>query len=198
MKLATVLYEDSKIGRDFPLHHLILRMTEDDINGETWRLRQCVLDNPRNGVDLVLKELPRTKLVAGTGKLFVLVDRDRIVQHINQMLPRGQKAVPSGATDDVIVNALRGFSNAPEQLEVFLLYPNMEGLMATIAQCAPGQWTEQLALARKKVRTARDAVLSAVATATNHAVRKCIREHQPGLDGLARALAALIPKGSIQ
>jgi len=198
MKLATVLYEDSKIGRDFPLHHLVLRMTEDDINGETWRLRQCVLDNPRNGVDLVLKELPRTKLAAGTGKLFVLVDRDRIVQHINQKLPRGQKALPHDATDDAIITSLRRMSDAPEQLEVFLLYPNMEGLLETIAHCASGKWAAELAEARKKVRTSRDAVLSAVATATNHAVRKCIREHQPGLDGLARALAALIPRESIQ
>ena len=77
---VTVLYEDSMaVGAEgqFPLHDLVLRMLEDDIDGETWQLHHAIDKNPRNGVDKLLGDLAHASLIAQDGRLCVLVDRDR-------------------------------------------------------------------------------------------------------------------------
>lgn len=51
--VATVLYEDSMrpgAGGSYPLHDLVMRMVEDEINGQTWELARAVAKNPRNGI----------------------------------------------------------------------------------------------------------------------------------------------------
>ena len=86
MRVATVLYEDrmrpSPSG-EYPLHDLVMRIVEDDINGETWELRKIVEKNPRKGIGNVLNDVRRTELIAGSGDLFLLVDRDVIAQHLD-------------------------------------------------------------------------------------------------------------------
>lgn len=194
---ATVLYEDSKIGKEYPLHHLLLRMVEDEINGQTWRLRKAVTDNPRKGVDKVLADVRVTSMIAGEGLLFVLVDRDRIVQHLNRYAEAGASQLDANATDDEVAAAMLGMSDAPDKLRVFLLHPNIEGLIAAIEACAPGQWAEDVARARAKDRIARDVVLGEIAKAAMATVRACVRGRQPGLDALATALAAFLPTEAI-
>lgn len=195
--LVTVLYEDSKRGQDYPLHFLVLRMVEDDIDGQTWKLRKAVLDNPRKGIDRILSDVKETALIAGAGKLFVLADRDRITEHLNQTLPEGAKALARDATEAEVIAAVRARSDAPVKLEVFLLTPNLEGLLAAIEECTQDQPLEGMVEAKAKDRVARDLILKAVAKATLAAVRACVRARQPGLDALVKALADSLPRESI-
>ena len=197
MPLATVLYEDSKIGKEYPLHHLVLRMVEDDINGQTWRLRKVVDDNPKKSIDKVLEDIRVTSLVAGAGVLLVLVDRDAVVRHVNQNARRDEPRLSATATNEEITAAILATSDAREKLRVFILEPNLEGLVAAIEQCAPGHWTAEIAAAKRKDRFARDVLLSEVTKAPMTAVRACVRAKQPGIDGLAKALAAIIPPEAI-
>jgi hypothetical protein len=195
--LATVLYEDSKIGKLYPLHDLILRMVEDDIDGKTWRLHKAVADNPRKSIDKVLRDISHTSLIAGAGKVFILADRDQITRHINQHKPPEEPVLSPNAADPEIVDAMLRMSDAPKKLEVFFLQPNLEGLIDAVGQCAPGQWSTDIRNAKRKDRGARDFVLQEVAKATMAGVRTCVRAQQPGLDGLVKALTALIPPKAI-
>jgi hypothetical protein len=185
---ATVLYEDSKIGREFPLHQLVLRMVEDDINGETWQLQKKIAENPRNGVDKVLSDVRGTSVRAGKGTLFILVDRDKIIDHYNKNMRDAAKPLPPSATDTQIETAIKSLSDDASKLQVFFLYPNMEGLIASIELCAPGQWTAEIEGAKQKKRTSRDDVLREISKAAMNSIRTCIRQKQPGLDALAKAL----------
>lgn len=195
--VATVLYEDSKVGRDYPLHALIMRMVEDDIDGQTWRLRKLVADNPRNGIDKILEDVRSTSLIAGAGRLFVLADRDHVVEHLNRTAPSGAAPLPLTATDAAIEAAMQARSDAPGKLRVFLLSPNVEGLLAAIEACSGGEAHPQLARARQKERFARDAVFTSVARSALLSVRACIRARQTGLDALIGALGSLIPPAEI-
>jgi hypothetical protein len=182
--LATVLYED-KMSANFkgavPLHDLVMRLVEDHINGQTWLLQKQVEANPRNGVDNVLGTLKRTKLLAGAGTLYVLVDRDVLPAHLGLL---------HTATDLELVEALRGRSNAPEQLHPFFLVPNLEGLLGAIQTCDRGLLPEEMKAALQKSPNDRDLVLREAKKAERRALRDCLRQRQPGLDGLATALAA--------
>ncbi|MSQ04318.1 MAG: hypothetical protein EXR71_20965 [Myxococcales bacterium] len=192
-----MLYEDSKIGKEFPLHHLLLRMVEDDINGQAWRLRKAVFDNPRNGIDKVLADVRVASLIAGAGMLFVLADRDVLIEHVNQNAKPGEARLLPTAADADVVAAVRATADAPDRVRVFLLQPNLEGLIRAIETCAPGQWSDDMRRAKAKDRLARDFVLTEVAKAAMAAVRACIRTHQPGLEALAKALAEVLPEATI-
>jgi hypothetical protein len=195
--VSTVLYEDSRIGKEYPLHRLVMRLVEDEINGQSHLLQKLVLDNPRNGVDKVLGDIRMTSLVAGAGSLFVLVDRDRIVAHINQNSRGDEPRVRTDASDDDIEAALRLRSDAPNKLHAFLLRPNMEGLIASIRTCAPGFWPDVFAAAIAKDRFARDRVLMETAKLAMASIRACVRDRQPGLDRLAKAIASTVPKEAL-
>ena len=196
--LATVLYEDSKIGKEFPLHNLLMRMVEDDIDGQTWRLRKLVLDNPRNGIDNVLADVRATSLIAGPGIVFVLADRDRIVQHLNRSARSGETRLEADASDDEIADAILARSDAPRQLRVFMLQPNMEGLITAIEACVKRrQLADEIAGAKAKNRIMRDLVLTEVAREAMQGIRACVRERQPGLDALAKAIGEAIPREAI-
>lgn len=193
--LVTVLYEDSKIGREFPLHRLVLRMVEDQINGQTWKLLRLIADNPRKGIDKVLRDVRAASLTAGSGSLFVLADRDVLAQHLNKNALPGEARLALSATEDEIIAAVRATAgDAADRVQVFLLQPNMEGLIRTIETCAPGQWSADVQRAKAKDRITRDLVLAGVANAAMVALRACIRSHQPGLEALATALAEIVPR----
>jgi hypothetical protein len=198
MSLFTVLYEDSKIGKEFPLHKLVMRMVEDEINGQTWQLLKVVHDNPRNGIDNVLRDVRAAALTAGRGFLFVLVDRDVAIPHVNRNAKAGEARLANAATDAQIAAAIRATAGeASDRVQVFLLEPNMEGLIGAIEGCAPGQWQQDLARAKSKDRIARDFVLVEAAKAGMATLRACIRRHQPGLDALALALAEVLSREAI-
>lgn len=199
MPLVTVLYEDSKIGKEFPLHKLVMRIVEDEINGQTWKLLKLVDDNPRNGIDNVLRDVRAASLTAGSGSLFVLADRDVVIQHVNQNAKQGEVRLANTATDEEIAAAVQATAGeAADRVRLFLLQPNMEGLIRAIESCAPGWWQEDLARAKSKDRISRDFVLVEAAKAGMAALRACIRSHQPGLEALALALAEALPRQAIE
>jgi len=188
---ATILYEDSRIGVKFPLHHLVLRMVKDEFNGETYRLLRAVKDNPKSGIDKLLGDVRQTRLIAGRGMLFVLADRDHVVEHINRHCAPA-RALSAAAGTGEIERALKAWSDAPEKLGVFLLEPNVEGIIDDVARCAPDRWRAEVSSARQKDRIARDFVFDQVARATEVEVRRCLLRSQPGLAALAKALGGFL------
>lgn len=187
--LATVLYEDTmRPGADgsYPLHDLVMRMVEDEINGQTWELRKRVAKNPRRGIGNVLNDVKtRTGLLAGTGKLFLLIDLDRIAEHLK---------LPKSTTEADLVAKLKTESDAADKLCPFFLRPNVEGLLKDIQACDPTVLPGSLTAALEKELNERDLVFNEVKKLARRPVRDCIRRKQPGLDGLARAISALIPQ----
>jgi hypothetical protein len=190
--LATVLYEDkmqSGVGGQYPLHDLVMRMVEDEINGETWRLHPLVDKNPRKGVGNILKDVKeRTSLLARAGGLYVLVDRDVIATHLG---------LPNGAPDANVIAAFKRRSDAPDKLHPFLLYPNLEGMLRSIGDCAPSLLPASVKEALRKDLNERDIVLNELKKAIHRDVRDCVRRRQAGLDALVKSIAAMLPKEAI-
>ncbi len=189
--LATVLYEDSMLpgpGGEYPLHDLLMRIVEDEINGQTYRLRALVAKNPRRGIDNLLKDLPRTGLLAGEGLLFLLIDRDRISRHLQ---------LAANATDEAVMTALMDRSDAPDKLRPFFLQPNVEGLLRSIRGCDPTLLPANLAAALQKKLNDRDIVFNEAKKAERRTVRDCVRRAQPGLDAMVRAIVAIIPAEAV-
>jgi hypothetical protein len=183
---ATVLYEDKMAvgaGGQYPLHDLVLQMVCDDGGGEIWQLQKLVSKNPRNGIDKLLADLRRTSLIAEAGRLFVLVDRDRIARHVT---------LSGSATDEEVLAAMLARSDAPEKLQCFFLLPNVEGLLQALAACDPALEPESMARALQKKPIDRDIVFVSAKKAERVALRACVRQRQPGLDALVRALAGLV------
>lgn len=184
--VATVLYEDSMrpgAGGSYPLHDLVMRMVEDEINGQTWELARAVAKNPRNGIGNLIRDVQRTALLAGDGTLFLLADVDRIAEHLK---------VAKGTSEAALVVELRQRSDAPDRLCPFFLRPNLEGVLRAIQSCEPNLSPDSVAAALRKALNERDIVFNALKKATHREVRGCVRRAQPGLDGLVLALAASI------
>jgi hypothetical protein len=192
--LVTILYEDSmqpSVGGQYPMHDLIMRLVEDDINGQTWELIKFVDKNPRRGVDRILQDVRGASLIAGQGALFVLVDQDKILKHINKNKRDGEPMLPPTASNADITRALCSRSDAPHQVEAFLLCPNMEGLIRAIQQCNPAILPADIERAiQRKDLNSRDLVLKEVRKAALAPLRACVRQAQPGIDALVTALAA--------
>jgi hypothetical protein len=180
MPVATVLYEDKMqvgSGGAFPPHDFVLAMVADRTGRSLWELRGLVDKNPRNGVAKLLADVRRTSLLAGNGRLCVLVDRDRVAEHLG---------LPRNASDEAVTEVLCGRSDAPEKLSVHFLDPNMEGLMRSIAECAPG-----VAAPVGKDHNTRDVFLNRAAFALAPAVRDCVGGKQRSLRELVTLLAEL-------
>ncbi len=180
MLVATVLYEDKMqvgSGSSFPPHDLVLAMVADLTGRTVWDLRPLVGKNPRNGVSKLIGDLKRTSLIAGSGTLCVLVDRDRVAEHLG---------LPKGASETTVATVLHQRSDAPAKLSVHFLEPNMEGLMHSIEECVPGQHAP-----RSKDHNARDLYLNRAAFALATSVRNCVKSKQPSLGALVLLLAEL-------
>lgn len=178
--MATVLYEDKMqlgSGGAFPPHDFVLAMVADLTGQSVWDLRGLVDKNPRNGVTKLIADVARTRLLAGSGKLCVLVDRDRVAEHLG---------LTRDAPEADVTTALLERSDAPEQLSVHFLAPNLEGLLRSISECAP----EEPAPASKD-HNSRDLYLNRAAFALAAAVRDCVKSKQPSLGGLVALLAEL-------
>lgn len=183
--LASVLYEDGLApgSKTFPLHELVMRLVEDDINGATWQLLAAVTANPRKGIDRIIADIGRLEHLGTSGKFLLLVDLDRVAQHLG---------LDRTASETEVVEALVARSDCPERLEVFFLRPNMEGLLGDIQKCMPSMAPAAMRGALAKKTNERDVVLREAKKASLLDLRCCIRTHQPGLDALAKAIAALL------
>jgi hypothetical protein len=185
--LATVLYEDKMLpssGGSYPLHDLVMRLVEDEINGETWKLLKLVDKNPRKGIGNVINDVTNTAFFAGAGQLYLLVDRDVIAK---------QLGMQSTATNPEIVSELRRRSDAPDKLHPYFLVPNVEGLLQSIQACDRALMPGNIAAALKKKLNERDIVFNEIKKPTRRGVRDCVRNKQPGIDALAKAIAAIVP-----
>lgn len=180
MPVATVLYEDKMqvgSGGAFPPHDFLLAMVADLTGQSLWDLRRLVEKNPRNGVGKVIADVKRTSLLAGSGTLCVLLDRDRVAEHLG---------LAKNASEAAVTEGLRARSDAPDRLSVHFLDPNMEGLMRSIAECAP-----TLPAPASKDHNARDIFLNRAAFTSAPSVWECVRGKQPSLGELVRLLATL-------
>jgi hypothetical protein len=179
--VATVLYEDKMqvgAGGVFPPHDFVLSMVADRTGKEVWELRGLVEKNPRNGVSNLIADVKRTSLLAGRGKLCLLVDRDRVAEHL---------VLPKNATEAAVIAELHKRSDAPAKLSVHFLDPNIEGLMRSIAECAPAEPAPV-----SKDHNSRDVYLKKAAFSLAAAVRECVQGKQPSLARLVDELAALV------
>lgn len=189
--LATVLYEDKMLpgpSGSYPLHDLVMRLVEDEVNGQTYKLKRLIEKNPRNGIGNVLNDLRSTSLLAGAGTLFLLIDRDVLAAHLK---------LTTRARDEEIEAALKNRSDAPDKLRPFFLHPNLEGLLRSVHDCDPTLLPDNVARALTKKLNDRDLVLNELKKAPLRALRDCVRKAQPGLDALARAIAAIVSPDAI-
>lgn len=189
-RVATVLYEDSQgPGGRFGLHELVLALVADRLESDgasrherMARLRQCVDGQPKKGVGNVITDLGRTGLIAGSGVLAVVVDRDRIHEHLH---------LGSDATDDRIARSLAELSDAPDRLWVHFLVPNQEGLLRSVGEC------DGRAPPARKKRNERDVFLNSITWSALTAHRDCVRGKQESVGALADRLAELVLRGGI-
>jgi hypothetical protein len=180
MRVATVLYEDKMqagAGGVFPPHDLVLAMVSDLTGREIWALRRQIDANPRNGVAKLIGDLGRTSLLAGEGLLCALVDRDRVAEHLG---------LQKRAAEAEIIAAMRARSDAPDKLAIYFLDPNIEGLMRSIADCAPG-----VSAPSTKDHNSRDLFLKRAAFQLSAAARDCVKGKQASLGDLVARLAGL-------
>jgi hypothetical protein len=178
MRVATVLYEDKMqvgSGGAFPPHDFVLAMVSDLTGQTVWDLRELVDKNPRNGVSKLIADVQRTSLLAGEGRLCVLVDRDRVAE---------QLGLQKTASEAAVVAALHQRSDAPEKLSVHFLEPNLEGMMRSIEECAPAE-----SAPATKDHNSRDIYLNRAAFALSAAVRDCVKGKQPSLGAMVALLA---------
>lgn len=179
-RVATVLYEDKMqagSGGHFPPHDFVLAMVSDLTGQSVWELRKLVDKNPRNRIGKLISDLQRTSLLAGDGHLFVVVDRDRVAEHL---------AMPKKSSGDSVTAALMQRSDAPEKLSVHFLDPNLEGLMRSIAECEP-----TAPMPAVKGHNPRDIYLKRAAFGLAASVRDCVKDKQPSLGALVSVLADL-------
>lgn len=191
--VVTILYEDSRLGKRFPLHELVLRMLEDDVNGERWKLQRMIRENPKNGVDKLFVDLRRASLIAGSGFVYALIDLDKVITHLNRHHASRRTSLSPGAAVEEIKQAVLALADDPSKVRVFLLNKNVEDLIRDANACAPPRSLPDIDLALQKKLTARDSVLQELAKEAQHAVRKCIRVKQPDLDALITELAVVVP-----
>ncbi|MBK9367167.1 MAG: hypothetical protein IPN01_12765 [Deltaproteobacteria bacterium] len=185
---VVVLYEDQRRGRDFWLHELLLQMVADTNGAELWRLQTRCLGVPLKGVSKLLESVREASKIARAGRLMVLVDRDQLRQALYET-GRGEPKLPPDVDDLTLTEAVRRRADIPETVQVFLSYPNMEGLIRAIQGCDPSLLPEEVRRALQKELASRELVLAEVKKARNRDLRDCVRRHQPGLHGLALAVA---------
>lgn len=182
MFVATIRYQDKMqigSGGAYPPHDFVLSLVSALTARPVWELRKLVDKNPRNGISKLISDVRQTDLLAGRGKLCVLVDRDRVAEHLG---------LPKNAPDAAITEALYQRSDAPEKLSVHFLSPNLEGLMRAIAECEP-----KMPAPASKDHNSRDIYFNKVAFSGSFTdpARDCVKAKQPSLGALVDLLAGL-------
>jgi len=180
---ATVLYEDKQQPRPnelFSPHAFVLSAVAavegydlSEFPQRVAMLTKVIDGRPQNGVSKLLTAIRNTSRIAGPGMLFLLVDRDRIAEHVGLQKASQEK--------DVIAK-IRGRSDAPGHLSVHFLEPNLEGLMKTIEMCRG-----PVAPLRKGL-IERDTYLNKAAYGLSAGIRDCVRQQQPSFGDLVEQL----------
>jgi hypothetical protein len=200
-KLATVFYEDKMQpdpSGDFPIHSLMLRLIADgfppQLPPEIWIFKKQLAGVSKRGVDNILTDLRDCfELISAGLPVFILIDRDKIIDHVNKNF----KLVPlltSSSTDEQIKAQIQKGSGKPSSVNVFFLYPNMEGLLQSIRRCNPTLLPDVMNKALQKKVNDRDIILKELSKESNLSLRTCVLQAQPELSALVCALTALLQR----
>ncbi len=191
----TVLYEDRQLGREFALHQLVVQMVVDDSGVLHHEVAQAVSGTPRGGVDKVLSDLKMSALLNSSSDLLLLVDRDRIHEHLSRRRDRlGTRArdhvaaLTATSADDDLVQAIRALCPRPEAVGAFFLQPNLEGLLHHLHVHDPAAFPA----VETKDRATRDIALRAARRSEHRDARRMLREQQPGLAALVQRICELL------
>lgn len=181
-----ILYEDNRgAEKGFGLHALVVACVADDLGVEMFALTKKLDGRPMNGVANIVRSCRRDiHRIAPQGQtVFALIDDDRIRDHL--------PGVDVRAEEDTVVRAIKGQSDAPAQLEVFLLKKNTETVIEAARRCDPTLADDAVEQALRKNLAQRDRIFNNVAR-TGRAVRDCIRANVPALHRLVIALCAVV------
>ena len=191
-----VLYEDSRAagpgGKKFPLHELIVALVADRRpNVHRWSLSASFEPIPKSGIDNLLSALQNDvpDLAGAGGRVFAVVDGDRVTEHVRR---RGIAVANAAPPEEAVATFIAGLSHAA-LIQVVVLHDNLESVLRAYEKpCAPlHALTPTLlkeAIAHKD-RIARDRML--VEAARNSELRKCLETAVPSLATIADALAAV-------
>lgn len=185
--IAVILYEDKRgPEKEFGLHALVLSCVADAMGVNMFTLKDKLDGRPMNGVTNVLQSCRSDVRRLGTRgqKVFAVIDDDRIRQHVPGVDPR--------TSEDAVIRAIKSSSDAPAQLEVFLLKKNTETVIEAAKHCDDGLPDAAVQQALRKNMAQRDRILNNVARAGNRAIRDCILDRVPVLGKLVEALLALV------
>ena len=185
--VAVILYEDNRgAEKGFGLHALVMACVADDLGVEMFTLTRKFDGRPMNGVANLVRSCRRDihRLAPQGQTVFALIDDDRIRDHLS--------GVDVRAEEEVVVRALKGQSDAPAQLEIFLLKKNTETVIEAAKHCDRSLPDEAVAQALGKNLAQRDRILNNVARTGVRAVRDCIRGQVPALHRLVTARCAAV------
>ncbi len=182
-----ILYEDNRgAEKGFGLHALVVACVADDLDVEMFTLTKKLDGRPMNGVANIVRSCRRDvhRLAPQGQTVFALIDNDRIRDHLS--------GVDIRAENSVVERAIKSQSDAPAQLEVFLLEKNTETVIEAAKHCDPSLPEDAVAQALRKNLAQRDRILNNVARTRGRAVRDCIRAGVPALHRLVAALGAVV------
>lgn len=185
--VAVILYEDNRgPEKGFGLHALVLACVADDLDVEMFTLTKKLDGRPMNGVANLVRSCRRDvhRLAPQGQKVFALIDDDRIRDHLT--------GVDVRAEEEGVARTIKSQSDAPAQLEVFLLKKNTETVIEAAKLCDQSLPDDAVAQALRKNLAQRDRLLHNVARAGGRAVRDCIRSKIPALHWLVAALGAVV------
>ena len=185
--LAVILYEDNRgAEKGFGLHALVVACVADDLDVETFTLTKKLDGRPMNGVANIVRSCRRdVHRLAPRGQIvFALIDNDRIRDHLS--------GVDARAENSVVERVIKSQSDAPAQLEVFLLEKNTETVIEAAKRCDPSLPEDAVVQALRKNLAQRDRIFNNVARGRARAIRDCIRGSVPALHRLVIALCAVV------
>ncbi|MEP7122983.1 MAG: hypothetical protein ABJE95_18795 [Byssovorax sp.] len=185
--VAVILYEDNGGPvKGFGLHALVVACVADELGVEVFALAGKLDGRPMNGAANIVRSCKRDihRLGPQGQTVFALIDDDRIRDHV--------KGVDARTAEDVVVRAIKSQSDAPAQLEVFLLKKNTETVIEAAKECDRSLPDDAVAQALAKNLAQRDRLLNNVAYSGVRAVRDCIRGKIPALHRLVTALSAVV------
>ena len=188
-----VLYEDSAAIRpeDFGPHRLLVACVHDNIDGDILSPRKSPLQGrPLNGDGKVYKAcMEDLEDIASRGqKVIAVIDGDKAARLAG--LSKDAKEC------DIKKKLLETFGN-PGNLEVAIIYKNIESLIEAAKECDDTIGLEHVRnalnkVARGKGRNSRDIILKGIATSSKKAIRDCVMEKVVSFKNLVSAAIRLL------
>jgi hypothetical protein len=185
--VAVILYEDNGgATKGFGLHALVVACVADELGVEVFTLARKLDGRPMNGVANLVRSCRRDihRIAPQGQKVFALIDDDRVRDHL--------PGIDARAEGEIVARAIKSQSDAPEQLDVFLLVKNTETVIEAAKACDRSLSDDAVAQALAKNLAQRDRILNNVAWSGIRAVRDCIRGKVPALHQLVTALSAVV------